>query len=112
MPTWWIGFPKNTRSPGWSSDCETCGNDRYCASALWGSATPAAAHAYIVRPEQSKTSGPDPAYTYGLPSCARAVSTATCADPLGAGTLPGEPALGSVTSPEPLEPPLSVVVVC
>ena len=33
----------------------------YCASALWESDTPAAAQAYIVRPEQSNTSGPDPA---------------------------------------------------
>ena len=30
----------------------------YCASALWGSDTPAAAHAYIVRPEQSNDVGP------------------------------------------------------
>ena len=76
-------------------DWETCGSDWYCAAALCGSDTPAAAHAYIVRPEQSNESGPEPAYTYGLPSCAIAVSTATCADRSGAGTLPGEPSSGS-----------------
>src|SRR5882757_5639214 len=90
-PTWWIGDPKNTRSPGCSSLCETWGSELYCASALCDSDTPAAAHAYIVSPEQSNESGPDPAYTYGLPSCALAVSTATCACELGAGRLGSEP---------------------
>src|SRR5580700_9319320 len=65
----------------------TCGNASYCASALWGRDTPAAAHANIVSPEQSKTSGPEPAYTYGLPSWASAVLTATWAWGFGAGTL-------------------------
>src|SRR5438876_949879 len=38
--------------------------------------TPAEAHAYLVRPEQSKVLGPSVAKTYGLPICAQAVAAA------------------------------------
>src|SRR5690242_5579192 len=47
--------------------------------------TPAARQAIMVRPEQSKESGPLAAYSYGLPSCARAYSIAVAARPLGGG---------------------------
>src|SRR4051794_18522174 len=97
MPTWWIGEPKNTRSPGSRASIGTWGSDSYCASALWGSDTPAAAHAYIVSPEQSNTSGPEPAYTYGFPSCASAVLTATEAWSLDGGRSCG----GGVVVPPP-----------
>src|SRR5665647_1313869 len=39
-------------------------------------ATPAAAQARMVRPEQSKLSGPEAPYTYGLPTCCWAQATA------------------------------------
>src|SRR3954471_17551988 len=53
-----------------------------------GSEMPAAAYAYCVRPEQSKASGPAAAHTYGSPSWASAVSTATCAAAVGATIAP------------------------
>src|SRR3954465_13811983 len=39
----------------------------YWAVVLWGSDTPAARHAHIVRPEQSKLPGPAAPHRYGLP---------------------------------------------
>src|SRR3954451_22439817 len=54
-----------------------------------GSCRPAAAEAYSVRPEQSKAFGPAAPHTYGSPTWARAVLTATCAAAVGATTLDG-----------------------
>ena len=54
-----------------------------------GRLTPAAEYAYCVRPEQSKAFGPPAPQTYGSPTWASAVSTATwaawlgCDDPAG-----------------------------
>ena len=104
IPTWWIGDPKNTRSPGSSWLMSTWGSESYWAAALCERETPAAAQAYIVRPEQSKTSGPEPAYTYGFPSWALAVSTATWASGLSAGG-PAEESLVPLDDP-PLDDPV------
>src|SRR5690242_16286662 len=86
MPTW----PGNhTTSPGCSAFIGTFGKDPNCASELCGSDTPADAHAAIVRPEQSKTLGPAPAYWYGLPSWACANATAIAPRPLAGGSFLG-----------------------
>src|SRR5689334_22712262 len=59
----------------------------HCCAALCGSATPAAFHAIMVRPEQSNVFGPAVPKTYFLPSCAYAYATALPAWPetLGGG---------------------------
>src|SRR5262245_4472720 len=97
MPTWWMGLPKNTRSPGSRALWETCGIALYWAAAECGRSTPAALHEYMVSPEQSNELGPAAPQTYGLPSWASAVWTATEAAPvgdgrsLGSGTERGSP---------------------
>src|SRR5829696_369444 len=88
MPTWWMGLPKNTRSPGWSSERATRVPELICIPDECGRETPACAQAHMVRPEQSKASGPAAAHTYGLPSFDLAASTATAARPL-TGTFAG-----------------------
>jgi hypothetical protein len=45
------------------ADIDTCVVDEYCAPEKWGSDTPPALHAHIVRPEQSNESGPDAPHT-------------------------------------------------
>src|SRR2546430_9391698 len=75
----WFRPLKYRRSPGWGSDGEMCAVAAYCAWVEWGNDTPAARHAYIVRPEQSKLSGPDAPHWYGLPIWARATATASAA---------------------------------
>src|SRR5437763_11703095 len=98
----------------------------YCISAECGSSTPPARHAYIVRPEQSKLSGPAAAHWYGLPNWALAVFTAVAAPaltggagPPGAGDGGDDVGLGAavvgvvaglavVTGPDP-EPPAGLV---
>src|SRR6266478_4656895 len=79
IPTWWIGCPKKTRSPGWSWSVLTCLNEAYWSAAECAMTTPACRHEDIVRPEQSNVSGPAPAQTYRLPICAIAARTATAA---------------------------------
>src|SRR4030081_635058 len=81
----WPRPEKYTRSPGWRSEMEMCGVAAHCAYVEWGNDTPAARHAYIVRPEQSKLSGPEAAHWYGLPICARATATASPAPLPGGG---------------------------
>src|SRR5437762_13763631 len=76
MPSWWIGLPKKTRSPGWRSPSDTRLVASYWAEAEWGSEWPACPQLHIVRPEQSKLSGPAAPYSYGLPIWRRASSTA------------------------------------
>src|SRR4051794_13877192 len=82
MPTWWIGLPKNTRSPGCRSDCATRWVTAYCCWLECGSETPPRAQAHMVSPEQSKVDGPAAAHSYGLPICAYASATAAPARPL------------------------------
>src|SRR5689334_2337266 len=107
MPTWWFDGPeepKNTRSPGCRSLIGTCGKLRYCDCEPCDIETPPCAHAIIVSPEQSKLSGPAPAYWYGLPICARAYATAAEAPPLGAGIEPGSTPVSAEDALD--EPPL------
>jgi hypothetical protein len=53
--------PKYSRSPGWRLDSATWGVELYWSVAECGRETPAALHAHMVNPEQSKLLGPAPA---------------------------------------------------
>src|SRR5437588_4977760 len=74
-----MGWPKKTRSPGWSWSTLTCLKEAYWSPAECAITTPACRHEDIVSPEQSNDAGPEPAQTYGLPICAIAARTATAA---------------------------------
>src|SRR3989442_13546443 len=74
-----MGWPKKTRSPGWSWSTLTCLKEAYWSPAECPMTTPACRHEDIVSPEQSNDAGPAPAQTYGLPICAIAARTATAA---------------------------------
>ena len=52
---------KKTRSPAWMASRLTGEPTPYWAKLVRGSVMPAAANAWVVRPEQSKASGPLPA---------------------------------------------------
>src|SRR6516162_10702194 len=95
MPTWLS--PANSRmSPGWSAESDTEGRPA-CASLVRGIATPAAAHACIISPEQSNPAphGPVPPNTYGQPSCAKTNATA----------FPAWVLVGTVLDPPTTAPP-------
>src|SRR5215475_5835381 len=97
MPTWLS--PANSRmSPGWIADSGTDGRPA-CPSLVRGIATPAAAHALIVSPEQSNPDphGPVPPKTYGQPSCAYANATA-----FPAWVLVGTVLVAPTTAPPPM----------
>ncbi len=84
-----------TRSPGriwFSGMCWSCA---HCSWLVRGIGLPACSHACEVSPEQSKTSGPAPPHTYGLPSWASAKATAA------------RPASDGVRSPWPSTPEAS-----
>src|SRR5215211_2465054 len=68
-PTWWTGLPPNTRSPGWSWSALMRWLMLNCERDECGRDFPPAAHAYMVRPEQSKPfPGVAPPQRYGTPS--------------------------------------------
>src|SRR5215203_3588236 len=73
-------------SPGASADTETGVPEPICMPDECGRETPAAAQAYMVRPEQSNAFGPAAPQAYGLPSTDLAAETAAAARPL-TGTL-------------------------
>src|SRR2546422_11183378 len=115
-----MGWPKKTRSPGWSWSTLTCLKEAYWSAAECPMTTPACRHEDIVSPEQSNDAGPEPAQTYGLPICAIAARTATAAwsdegtdgrasggdDPDGPGVSEGS---GEPEGPEGLGEPLATL---
>src|SRR5436305_15170163 len=76
-------------SPGWTALSGTFGRLAYCAAAECASATPACAHAHIVRPEQSNEDGPAAPKTYGAPITDSAAATAVPAPPEAGGIVGG-----------------------
>src|SRR5215203_3009498 len=82
-------------SPGASADTETGVPEPICILDECGRETPAAAQAYMVRPEQSNASGPAAAHTYGLPSLDRAAAIATDARSLAGTSDTGGAGTGS-----------------
>src|SRR5680860_1804617 len=75
MPTWWIGEPKKTRSPGRRSSRATGTPTPNRARLAWGSDTPSCAKEYLTRPEQSKPLGDSPPHTYRTPTYCIATPT-------------------------------------
>src|SRR3954452_10436826 len=90
---------KKTRSPGWRSLRGTAEPMPYWAYELCGRPTPAAANAYITRPEQSNPDGLAPPQRYGTPRYCIATATARAPTLDGGGA-----AIGDVfTGAEPLD---------